>query len=287
MRDGHFYENFCMDQRKHVSNDEYNNHSGNGTFVIGVGKGDPDNDPTTNNRVENNIIFRPISQTMFAFVDTVQVRASGNVIVDWLPVPKGGQRRMNGDSGDMYSASATYNNIQCPDDGIQHGLQTHGSETPNKINRPMAECTARIHQIIGKPEITFCEVGNVDDKIVLVNVSTPQNPPARLKSGGQLQVTFNGTNQTGENTTHHSEQQMRIALTTAPDSDDIVRVYAAEGVIQNSAFIGGKSCLNGDNYGNEDYTRGEGFCGENDETDPAIECTNNITDDGPRLLRKH
>lgn len=259
-RDARLFENFYMDHKFHTGSD-FPNHTGDGTFVIGLGDGDTGSASTTN-FVNDNVIWRPRSTVIFSFEDGTQIRASGNVVIDWTATPGTSTHNLN--KGAMYDPSATYSNIHCPSQGMGTGEQTHGGNPANQVNRPIAECNTRIDAIVGKPTIASCQVGGtgISDTTVLVNINTVRNGPVSSATG--LNVTFDGTNQTGEVTTLPANNQARITLTTAPASQATqVRVVSAVGNIKNSAFIGGKTCGNGANFGNTNYTRGQGFCGEN------------------------
>jgi hypothetical protein len=258
--------------------------AGDGTFVIGQGKSDPGGSfPNTNNLVQNNIIVRPKSGTIFAGVDPVQVKFIGNVIVDYIGpvgVNTGQTKRLNG-GADMYSASTSHSNIHCPSQGVQAGTDTSGSQPNNQINRPIDECDDRIDEIVGVPEMASCNIGNLNDNTIVLNINTEVHGP--VSSVGRLNVTYNGTNQTGEVTTQPSGNVVHIAVTTPPANDDVVvRVVAAEGQIKNSAFLGGLTCGNRDNYKSGSYTRGQGFCGEN--VADEILCTNTTSGEGPPPL---
>lgn len=294
-RDGYAHDNFFIDHAQHscsscnadCTHDKtgecQNNHTGDGTFVVGCGTGDPCNDNSTNNRIENNVIFRPRSAEIFSFKDAVQIRAFGNVIVDWTPTPNTSNPRMN--RNDQYSASATYSNIHCPSEGMSHGNQTNGSNPANQINRPIGECNTRIDQIVGIPEIASCNIGNLNDNTVTVEFSTARNGPVSWVEI-PLEVTYNNVNQEGEVTTHVSppSNNARIAMATAPSSTAVaVRVVAPAGSLHNSAFIGAKDCDNGNDFDNTNYTRTGGFCGENRVALTEL-CTNTITGGGPPPL---
>jgi len=291
-REIYFHDNFFMDQGffsctcgnsncQDPNGNCLNNHTGDGTFVIGADSGDG-SDSSTNNRVIDNVIWRPRSKTIFAFVDPVQVRANGNAIVDWVPTSGTSDPQLNGGSSQHYASSPTYSNIHCPSEGMAQGLQTNGSNPANQINRPQPECDTRIDAIVGKPAMASCNIGDINDNTVTVDIQTTKNGPVSSISAN-LEVTYNGTNQSGETTTQFSGNQARIAVVTPPANDAVeVRVVAPGGAIHNSAFIGGMNCSNGDNFGNVNYTRGAGFCGEN--VAQTLLCTNTTEGVGPPPL---
>ena len=287
MRDGYTHDNFFMDQKAHICSCGtdicthngacVSNHTGTGVFVIGLNEGDSSDD-TTNNRVIDNVMWRMRNRTVFNFNDPVQVRASGNVIVDWVPTSGTSSPNLNAGS-DMYSASVTHSNIHCPSEGMSQGQQTNGGNPANEINQPIAECDDRVEEIVGKPDIASCEIGTVDDNTVTVNITNAKNGPTSSISAN-LEVTYDGTNQTGETTTLFSGNQARIAVVTPPANNDVVvRVVAPAGAIHNSAFIGAKDCGNGADFGNSAYIRKDGFCGENDAE--TVICANTTEGTGP------
>ena len=292
-RDGYAHDNFFMDHRLHscscgsslctANNGGCNNNdTGDGTFVIGVGAGDQA-DSTTNNRVIDNVVWRPRSKIIFAFVDPVQIRANGNVIVDWVSSPETSGPQLNGGAS-MFASSTTHSNIHCPSEGMSQGTQTNGGNPANQVNQPIAECDDRIDEIVGLPTIASCNIGDLNDNTVTVEFSTAKNGPVSSVEI-PLDVTYDNVNQTGESTTHAgNSNQANVAVTTAPSSDAVaVRVVASAGSIRNSAFIGAKDCDNGNDFGNTNYIRTGGFCGENRAAITTL-CTNTITGGGPPPL---
>jgi len=254
------------------------NDVGDAHFVIGV-SGNDGSDSSTTNRLVDNIIVRPKSGTIFGFHDPVQVRAWGNVIYDHVTSPKVSSPRLNTATFD--GGSFTYSNVHCPSEGMQGGASGTGGNPPNQINQPAATCTNRMREIMGVPDIASCNIGGVNNNTVTVDINTAKNGP--VSSVRPLNVTYDGANLTGEVTTLPSGNQARIAVTTAPATANVaVRVVAVKGDVKNSAFLGGMTCGNGDNYTNANYTRGEGFCGENDAE--TVLCTNTTTGGGPPPL---
>lgn len=281
-RNVNFHDNICMDHKIHQGSDDPG-HEGDGTFVLGWQSGDGDA-PTTNNRITDNIIYRAKSNDIFSFKDKIQVTSSGNVIVNYMGNPPE-PRRLN--RNDQHDNTISHSNIHCPDEGVSAGKDTSRTFPNNQVNRPMSECTARIDEIVGVPEIASCNIGNVDDNTITVEMTSAENGPISLVEV-PFEVTYDGVAQTGEITTHTAatpdtagSNQARIAVVSPPANNDVtVRVVAPAGSLHNSAFIGGKNCTNGNNYGNASYTRGAGFCGENKVALTEI-CTNTITGGGP------
>lgn len=152
------------------------------------------------------------------------------------------------------SLSAVSGNITCAPmpttEQVNRGSNSH--------NQPMSSCISRVEAIVGVPAIASCEIGGVNDTTVTVNITTAIHPP--VSSVGALQVTYDGVNQTENSVTLPSGNQARIVMASQPSSSGVtVRVVAADGLIKNSAFIGGKVC--GTNHNN--LILGQAVCGEN------------------------
>lgn len=288
-RSGYYHDNFFMDHKQYqctcgnsncttASGGCANNYTGDGFSVIDTDSGDGSSS-STSNRIVDSVIWRSRAAIVFNFNDPVQVRAFGNVIVDWVPTSGTSGPNMNATSGSYYAPSITYSNIHCPSEGMGHNQQNTGGNPANQINQPIATCNTRIDEIVGKPDLASCEIGAVNDNTVVVNITTAKNGPV---SGIPipLEVTYNGTNQTGETTTLFSGNQARIAVVTPPANDAVVvRVVSSAGAIRNSAFIGAKDCDNGANFGDANYIRTGGFCGENNAE--TLICTNTTEGTGP------
>ena len=173
----------------------------------------------------------------------------------------------------MEAFSVTHSNIHCPSEGMGQGTQNNGSKPANKVNQPQAKCEERVREIVGIPKMVACNIGDINDKTVTVDIETAKNGP--VSSVGSLDIVYDGVDQRNEVTTKVDDNEARIAVTTPPANKDVVvRVVAVEGDIKNSAFIGGMTCGNRDHYGDAKYTRGQGFCGENDSA--SLVCTNTI-----------
>lgn len=271
-----FYENIFMDKRQSADGG-----GGDADFVASTGGGTATNQP--GNYVRNNIVYRPISNTLFESEDGHRVDYIDNVIMDYTSVTN--NETMN--SNDMIAEVVSSGNLHCPaSDNINLGVDRDHGGTPNSINRPMSECITRRNEILGIPGISSCEIGSISSTTMVVNLQADKNGPiSSVGTAGQLAVTYDGTDQTETAIVLTSGTQARITLAAAPTSGQSVRVTPAIGAIKNSAFIGGKTCgisidtvhqdPGGTSRTPNKIANGQGVCGTNLTATQTI-CTNNV-----------
>lgn len=269
-RDVDVHDNLFIDKLQHSS---YPRGSGDGEFITGR---HPDNPaPGTKsegNYVRNNINIRTIHRDMFGADDGHRCDYLDNVVVDWKDASKGGILRAN-KTGWNPSNAISSNNIFCDAEiKVQIGKDADNGKAPNLLNRPRSECLERIDKILGVPRITSCEVGGVNNQTITVNIETKKNGP--VSGVGDLEVAYDGASQTEQSVEQISDQQARIMMVSPPESKHVeVRVMARPGSIQNSAYIGGKTCGNGNNVF-KPKLNGNGICGENKEQ--VVLCENKV-----------
>ena len=270
-RDVDVHDNLFIDKLQHRSK---RGGSGDGEFITGR---HPDNrirgTTQAGNYVRDNINIRTIHRDMFGADDGHRCDYLDNVIVDWKDDSRGGVLRANKPEWSPREALSS-GNIFC--DGkvkVQAGVDRHGSRKPNRLNRPRSECIERIDEILGVPKVASCEIGSVNDHTIIVNIDADKNGP--VSAVGELQVVYDEVTQTEQSVEQISDNQARIVMVSPPDSQNVrVRVIAPPGTIKNSAYIGGKTCGNGNNVF-KPKLNGNGICGENKADEPVL-CTNHV-----------
>jgi len=270
-RDIDVHDNLFIDKLQHPSKKRG---SGDGEFITGR---HPNNrisgTKEAGNYVRDNINIRTIHRDMFGADDGHRCDYIGNVILDWKDDSKGGILRANKPEWNPSQAISS-NNIFCNAQvKVDIGVDRDGGQKPNLLNRPRSECLERIDEILGVPRITSCEIGGVNDHTVIVNIQAEKNGP--VSSVGDLKVVYDEVSQTEQSVEQISDQQARIVMVSPPASRDVkVRVIARPGSIQNSAYLGGKTCGNGNNVF-KPKLNGNGICGENKAEPPTL-CTNKV-----------
>ena len=267
--------NIWMNKKQHITA----NTSADGD--VRTGRKDPQPPGTTaaGNYYRNNITLRARDNYFYTSDDGHRMDLIGNVISIWANVT-GNTMKLNGT--DTISQAVSQNNIVCgAETPVIEGVnRTHGG-LANKLNRPTSECNTRIDQLIGKPTVSSCEIGNINNTTVVVNIQTDVHPPvSSVGKVGGMQVTYDGVAQTESAIVLSSGQQARITMASPPANSSVaVRLTAPAGVIKNSAFIGGRTCGTTSFNGTTklaSLTLGQGICGGNN-TQTNFVCQNNIT----------
>ncbi|HEY7712302.1 MAG TPA: hypothetical protein VIG57_19985, partial [Candidatus Entotheonella sp.] len=165
---------------------------------------------------------------------------------------------------DTVSSSLIKNNVLC--NASTGGANSIANWSPNLINQSQSVCDAEVDRILGVPSMAGCNIGDVDDTTVVVDLQSNVHPP--ISSVGNIQVTYNNAAQTETQRLLTSGQQARITMAAAPaDGTVTVRVVAVAGDIQNSAYVGGMC--------------GPGLPGECGQGKAQTLVCSNTTDGGP------
>jgi len=246
------------------------------------------------NYVRNNMIFRVISNKAFQTEDDIRFDAVSNVLWGFDPIASSdGSGELNGkDETSSGYAPESYNNIHCPSEGVTEGFNLTRGKTANQLNRPTSECTTRINTILGTPGIASCEIGQVANNILVVNLQADVNGPvSSVGAVGNWVVTYDAVNATENSIVLTTGTQARITMAAAPAQGQVVKVDPAVGTIKNSAFIGGRSCgLSIDTFKTDpggtqlapnQIANGEGVCGTNHTDTLPVTCTNNVATQAP------
>lgn len=254
-----FHHNIWYDKKPAITNPNY---YGDGEFRSANNQG---NGITSSGQfINDNIYINPGAQYIFR-PDGHRFDGLRNVFVN----PRGPKLLADGNT----MASAVFNdNITCPSTGIVIGSSGHGT---NQLNRPQSECNTRSNVIIGQPAMLSCEIGEVDNKTVVVHFQADTNGPVSAASG--LQVTYDDVSQTVSSTTGLPSLEATLTVANTASAATVVKVTSPIGSITNSAYIGGLSCgnvLNGSVTSG--FTPGVGFCGTNPSALTKT-CTNTIS----------
>lgn len=270
-RDVDVHDNLFIDKLQHPSK---KGGAGDGEFITGR---HPDNrapgTKAAGNYVRNNINIRTIHVDMFGADDGHRCDYLDNVIVDWKDASGRKMLRANKtgwNPGEAISSGNIFCDAQVK---VQAGVDRHGSKKPNRLNRPRSECLERIDDILGVPKVASCEIGSVNDRTIIVNIDADKNGP--VSAVGQLQVVYDDVTQAEQSVEQINDHQARLVMASPPVSPTVrVQVIAPPGTIKNSAYIGGKTCGNGNNVFRPKLN-GNGICGENKAELPVF-CTNNM-----------
>lgn len=273
-RDVDVHDNLFIDKLEHPAR---RRGSGDGEFITGR---HPDNrakgTTSAGNYVRDNIVVRTIHRDMFGADDGHRSDYLDNVILDWEDASKGRILRANKTTWNPKQAISSGNVFCDAKVKVSAGVDRHGSREPNRLNRPRSECLERIDEILGVPKIAGCEIGSVNDHAITVDIETKKNGP--VSAVGDLQVVYDGVDQTVQSVEQIGDQEARIVMVEPPTSKNVqVRVIALPGSIRNSAYIGGKTCGNRDNVFHPKLN-GNGICGENKAE--LVLCENNVQGEG-------
>lgn len=278
-RDVDVHDNLFIDKLQHPSKKKG---SGDGEFITGRHPTNSTRGTTAaGNYVRDNINIRTIHRDMFGADDGHRCDFLDNVIVDWKDDSRGKLLRANKPEWNPKQAISSGNIFCDAQVKVSHGTEKHGNRKPNLLNRPRSECLERIDEILGVPKLVSCEIGSDGGRAIIVDIETKKNGP--VSAVGELRVTYDGEDQTVESIKQISDQQARIVMASPPASKDVkVRVMAPPGTIQNSAYIGGKTCANRNDVFKPNLN-GNGICGENKAEAPVL-CTNHTRngDESPK-----